>query len=270
MKYQYKALISDFDNTLVGHDAVIPEIVVEKLKQLRKSGVIVSIATGRGYNGKISATTKLYPEIFDSPVVVSGGAEIVDPKTDRILWSEYIYKDNFQQIFNHFTEEGIYFFTEIGGTVYAPDGPKTLTAWGETLELAALADLKEDHVAKILVSASVSQYSLEKILKLEEYLNTNFPELHIIKIKSGDGFGLDITGKTSKHIGVLELMKVLKLQKEDVVAAGDSYNDYPLFTAVGTKAAMGDAPEELKLIADYIAPPQSENGILSIIEKYFL
>jgi hydroxymethylpyrimidine pyrophosphatase-like HAD family hydrolase len=64
-------------------------------------------------------------------------------------------------------------------------------------------------------------------------------------------------------------MKIMKLKPEEVVGVGDGYNDYPLLTACGVKVAMGDAPDELKEIADFIVPPQSEHGVLQVIEKYF-
>lgn len=266
---KYKALITDFDNSIVGHDARIPDEIIPRLRELRKSGILITIATGRSYFGRIQKVTKAFPDIFDSPVVVCGGAEVIDPKTDEVIWSEYIHRKDFEPVFSYFENQDIYFLTEYRDKIYASDGPKKLEGWGEVLDIYPLSDLREDFVAKILVSASLSGYSLEKILKLEEFIKSEHPGLHVIKIKSGKGYGLDITGKTSKHIGVLQFLKKMNLNPEEVVGMGDSYNDYPLLTAVGTKVAMGDAPDELKEIADFIAPPQAENGILAVIDKYF-
>ena len=51
-----------------------------------------------------------------------------------------------------------------------------------------------------------------------------------------------------------------------MVGMGDSYNDYPLFTACGYKIAMGNAPDELKEIADFIAPTVENNGTVVALE----
>ena len=54
------------------------------------------------------------------------------------------------------------------------------------------------------------------------------------------------------------------------IAAGDSYNDVPLFQASGHRIAMADAPEELKAMADFIAPSVDEDGLAVAIEDFAL
>lgn len=40
--------------------------------------------------------------------------------------------------------------------------------------------------------------------------------------------------------------------------------------ACGFKVAMGNAVDEVKAIADYIAPPVEEDGVADVIEKFIL
>jgi hydroxymethylpyrimidine pyrophosphatase-like HAD family hydrolase len=40
--------------------------------------------------------------------------------------------------------------------------------------------------------------------------------------------------------------------------------------ACGFKIAMGNANEELKQIADYVAPSVEEDGVAHIVEKFIL
>jgi hypothetical protein len=40
--------------------------------------------------------------------------------------------------------------------------------------------------------------------------------------------------------------------------------------ACGLKVAVGNAVEELKEIADYIAPPLEEDGVADVINKFVL
>ena len=49
---------------------------------------------------------------------------------------------------------------------------------------------------------------------------------------------------------------------------GDGYNDFSLLMACGLKVAMGNAVEELKSIADYIAPTVENDGLSNVIAKY--
>ena len=55
-----------------------------------------------------------------------------------------------------------------------------------------------------------------------------------------------------------------------MAAAGDSYNDIPMLRVCGVGIAMGDAPQELKDIADYVAPPASEDGLAVALEEFLL
>jgi hydroxymethylpyrimidine pyrophosphatase-like HAD family hydrolase len=52
------------------------------------------------------------------------------------------------------------------------------------------------------------------------------------------------------------------------VAAGDSYNDLPLLKTCGLAIAMGGAPAEIKVVADYIAPSVEEDGLAVAIEEF--
>ncbi len=266
----YKALICDFDNTLVGLDKVLHPHIIDAFKKLISSGVRVSIATGRPYHGVIERIAKAHPDVFTSPLVVHGGAEIVDPQKGKILWGEYISRELFEKMFSYMEGKNVIYLAEYGGNLFAPDGPKTIDYGGEKISIRHISELQSNKVAKVLVSSRVHNYPIELINEVEENLNALFADdLHVIKMGYVGSIGLDITGKTSKHIGVLELMQHMNVKPDEVIGVGDGHNDYPLLTACGTKVAMGDAPEELKEIADFIAPPQSENGILTVIKKYF-
>ena len=56
----------------------------------------------------------------------------------------------------------------------------------------------------------------------------------------------------------------------DSVFYSDSYNDLPLLEVCGLRIVMGDAPDELKAIADYVAPSIDEDGLAVAIEEFVL
>ena len=63
---------------------------------------------------------------------------------------------------------------------------------------------------------------------------------------------------------------MINVDFESMVAAGDSYNDIPLLQQCGLGIAMGGAPDELKAIADYVAPTVEEDGLAVAIEEFIL
>ena len=73
-----------------------------------------------------------------------------------------------------------------------------------------------------------------------------------------------------KDKALRKIIDLMGLHKESVIGIGDSYNDFSFLTACGLKVAMGNAVEEIKSIADYIAPSYEENGVARVLEKYIL
>ncbi|PIR59406.1 MAG: hypothetical protein COU69_00200 [Candidatus Pacebacteria bacterium CG10_big_fil_rev_8_21_14_0_10_56_10] len=73
--------------------------------------------------------------------------------------------------------------------------------------------------------------------------------------------------KGTKHLAALRLAQLLGLEPDQIVGIGDNHNDYPLLTACGYKVAMGNAPDELKEISDWVAPPYWEDGVAEAIGR---
>jgi Cof subfamily protein (haloacid dehalogenase superfamily) len=74
--------------------------------------------------------------------------------------------------------------------------------------------------------------------------------------------------KASKGEALLWLSSYLKLSKDQVMACGDSENDLSMLKSAGLGVAMGNASDEIKLIADYISSSNDEDGVAKAIEKY--
>jgi hydroxymethylpyrimidine pyrophosphatase-like HAD family hydrolase len=87
---------------------------------------------------------------------------------------------------------------------------------------------------------------------------------------NGIYFGNAVARTASKGGALLELVDYLGVGREETLAIGDSYNDIDIFNQAGLKVAMGHAPDELKKLADWIAPPVNEHGVAVAIQKVFI
>jgi hydroxymethylpyrimidine pyrophosphatase-like HAD family hydrolase len=88
-----------------------------------------------------------------------------------------------------------------------------------------------------------------------------------------DGDVLDIHvvhEHATKRYGVERLIKMLGHTKEETMAIGDGHNDIPLLEAAGCKVAMGNAPDEVKAVADYVTTSLEEDGVAKAIQKFIL
>ncbi|KIO55507.1 hypothetical protein B4064_3758 [Caldibacillus thermoamylovorans] len=53
------------------------------------------------------------------------------------------------------------------------------------------------------------------------------------------------------------------------MAIGDNFNDMDMLKYAGLGVAMGNAPEEVKKIADEVTLSNNEDGLKHILQKYF-
>jgi hydroxymethylpyrimidine pyrophosphatase-like HAD family hydrolase len=63
---------------------------------------------------------------------------------------------------------------------------------------------------------------------------------------------------------------ILGLCPANVMCIGDNFNDVEMLKYAGIGVAMGDAPEEVKAIADWVSPSVEEEGVARAIEQFLL
>jgi hydroxymethylpyrimidine pyrophosphatase-like HAD family hydrolase len=62
----------------------------------------------------------------------------------------------------------------------------------------------------------------------------------------------------------------LGLQAQNVMAIGDNFNDVEMIEYAGTGIAMGNAPEAVKALANWVAPDVEDDGAAAAIERFLL
>ena len=65
------------------------------------------------------------------------------------------------------------------------------------------------------------------------------------------------------------LLNKLNMNREEIVAVGDGYNDLSMIQFAGLGVAMGNAQEPVKKAADYITLSNEEDGVAAVVNKFF-
>ena len=73
-----------------------------------------------------------------------------------------------------------------------------------------------------------------------------------------------------KATSIAHMLPLVGLTGEKCVACGDSFNDITMIKYAGVGVAMGNAKPEVKEAADVVTLSNDEDGLVPIIEKYFL
>ena len=74
----------------------------------------------------------------------------------------------------------------------------------------------------------------------------------------------------TKTSAIQFLLESFHIQKNDIIAIGDNFNDIDMIQYAGLGVAMGNAPEQVKHIANEITLSNDDNGVAWIIQKYLL
>lgn len=246
---KYKALMLDLDGTTIPNrmDGMPSERVTQAIESAKKV-LSVSIVTARPHlwSKHIAKHLKL-----NSPYIVDNGAQIIDPKTDSVIWEKPINnkdRDLIIEIAKKFKCEVTY-----------SDGDSKLLRDTEKVP---------EKIFNIFFGG-ISVYQARKLVENLHHIST----ISVQKTPSWKGGNPPIIithAEATKQHGIFEVAKLLNIQTHEIIGVGDGYNDFPLLMASGLKVAMENAVEELKEIADYIAPSVEKDGVAHVIEKFVL
>ena len=80
-----------------------------------------------------------------------------------------------------------------------------------------------------------------------------------------------MTENISKWGGIREMMALLHIAPEQVIAAGDYHNDLPMIRGAGIGVAVANALPEVKAEADYVTENDCDHdAVAEIVEKFIL
>lgn len=73
-----------------------------------------------------------------------------------------------------------------------------------------------------------------------------------------------------KATSLEKLLEVLDMDRKDLVACGDGYNDLTMIEYAGVGVAMANAQDIVKEHADYITLSNDEDGLVPVVDKFIL
>ena len=72
----------------------------------------------------------------------------------------------------------------------------------------------------------------------------------------------------SKTTAIKFLMDKYAIAREEVMAIGDNYNDIEMLQFAGLGIAMGNAPADVKVCADYVTLDNDSEGIQNVLNRF--
>lgn len=267
---KYKLLALDLDDTLLDAGLKIPERSRRAVERAREAGVRVTLATGRmfrssrpyaeqlgindyliTYQGALVRHSVTGETLFHRPVPLDLAREVIDLVKSQYGYHINIYLDDFLYVAERTRESELY-------------------ARHSSVPLEAVGDLdrflreRNEDPTKVLVVAGEQQ--LDELIThvrplFGDRLHITKSKPHFLEFSHPDGHKGHALESIARHYGV---------NREEIIAVGDSYNDVEMLAYAGLGVAVGNARPEVLKQADYVCPSNEECGVADVVEKFIL
>ncbi len=266
----------DIDGTVTAEAEHIPPDVIQFLHSLYQKGWQVIFITGRPFQWGMRSLQRLP---FPYAVAVQNGALLVEMPAEKILARKYLSHadiSNMEVICSqHHTDFVVYGgYENQDHCYYRPKKfPSNVLEYVQKRTAQLGEKWQPMQTFEHLPTSSFASFKCfakeRAAFLLSEQIEQELA-LHAPLIRdpfSTDYFVVQVTHPDATKGAALQEYVKLKGIKTPVIAAGDDLNDYSLLKAATIKIAMSNAPQKLLSIADIVAPPASEQGIIEGLTK---
>ena len=272
---EYKMIAIDMDGTLLDDDMNVSERTKKVLKMATEKGVHVVLATGR-----IFTSARYYAKLLElvTPIISCNGAYICEHHRENVLYEQPLSLSNFKKVVKIIEEEGLYYHFYDNENFYVKElnhSSLKYYRWNEKQKPENKINIEIiDNPFKLAEDKNLQMYKVVVIDSDKKKMNNlrkRLSENKDIEIVSSWHNNIEIMDKgVSKGNALKKLCESMNIDKSEVIAIGDNYNDVPMFEFAGVSVAMGNAEDEVKKKASYITDMNSNEGVAKIIEKLVL
>lgn len=262
----------DLDGTLFNSSKEIDSRTKSAIKSAYKKGIQVVPVTGRPFSG-LSDEILSIKEI--SYAITNNGAEIIDLKTKKPIYSKQINNKTVLEIIKEAQTLGTVFEVFSGGFGYltADSMDNYMNIHGSNPVGQYIKNSRKivDDVYEFVKSSGCCADEIFISIKNEKTKNAleNFlKQFNGIQFWSIFGSFIEVTEKhADKGKAFQYLADYLNTDIKNTIAFGDGENDIALLKSAGISVSMENAEECVKAVTDITTSSNDNNGVAEILEQ---
>lgn len=265
----YKMIVLDLDDTLLRDDGTISPRNKQALMAAQEAGVKVVLASGRPTYAMTALADELELERFGSYILSFNGAKIINWKTQEEAFSSTLTPEMAHALYEMSIEEGVHALTYVGDEIVAESVTEFTVVESQITgmqirQVPSFIEAVEVPVVKVLMVEEP-----EKLVLVEHKLKAKMAgKLNVMRSKP---FFLEFTEDgVNKGTSLNHLIQQLGIERSEVIAMGDGYNDVAMLEFAGLGVAMGNAPQEIKALADHVTDTNMNDGVAQVVESFIL
>ena len=271
---RFQLLALDIDGTLVNSRDEISQPTLQALREARQAGIRVVLVTGRRYRRTLHLAEQLE---LDAPVITASGALIKQPHNHRTLHCAELARPTLLETLRVVEGAG-YQAVMYADSYHEGFDFYCVHATPDQMELAEYLRLNagfERVVPQLMrepppaIFAGFAMGRQAEMHHLADELQRCVPGAlytHVIRSPAYSGYMCEISRAGSTKWSALKMLADdWHIPAAAICAVGDDVNDIPMIEAAGLGVAMGNAVDEVKQIADRVAPSQEEDGVREVV-----
>lgn len=262
-----KLVALDLDGTLLGPGFKVSDVDKEAIAAARRVGVNVIIDTTRWYEIALRTARQLE---LTSPLVCHNGAHIRAADGDDILHLK-IPVEPAREIAAFCDERGWESYTSIDGVTYMR------TRYESAIDPARLPpDMRLEKLHAPFVTApatGILAFGEEAVELVEKTFDSKYPGMLAFPAgwsESQTPYVTVTVAGVDKGTGLQVVCEHLGIAPDEAMAVGDAHPDAAMFEVAGVGVAMGNAQDEVKALADAVAPANDAGGVAWAIRRFVL
>lgn len=254
-----KAIFFDIDGTLKSFKThSIPQSTIDAINEVKEKGIKVFIATGR-YFKQIDDLNGL---VFDGLITLNG-AHCINSENETIFTNP-IPRENIDALLRYHSEKFLF------PSIFITEKKELINCIDENVrEISRLVDVPLSPLGIL------DEIDKEEVLQIDAFINKEQEQeildtvlTHCDASRWNPLFAdVNVRGN-SKRTGIDKFLEYYKLDLSETMAFGDGGNDVQMLKHVAIGVAMGNAGDEAKQAADYIADSADDDGIQNALKHF--
>jgi len=266
----YKLIAADMDGTLLNDDEKMTQRTKTAIVRAVEAGCFFVTATGRAISGA-EMVNCLFDQ--DMPFIVFNGASVVMGKSGKVLFNKYLGTALAREVLDMGKRHDapMIVWTDAGMRKVHTDNPvkeylrydRKYNAIGY-ITIGGIDEIIEEKVNKVIWFSS-----RDRIRCYQSEMNAYFGG-RVNCYSSLPEFLEFVNPQADKGAAMEEIGKIYGIDRSEMIAVGDGYNDIPMLKYAGLGVAMENAPDDVKAASDLVTLSNNDDGLAAVIERYVL
>lgn len=264
----FKLIVLDLDGTLTNSKKIITGKTKNALMKAQKCGIKVVLASGRPTFGIMPLVKELELEKFGGFVLSYNGGQIIDIANQKTVYQQMMPAHTIPLLYAEALKRNLAIMSYRGNDV--------ITETPDDQWVNIEARINHMPVKKVDSFVETITYPVPKCLIVGEpdYLGKQVTAIQQIfgdelSIYRSAAYFLEcVPPGIDKAKSLQRLLDYLHLDKKEMIAFGDGFNDESMIKFAGMGIAMGNAETEVQGVSNYITVDNDHDGVAYAINKF--